>query len=292
MSIRSILLVVLIIIAGALAFDTVYVVNERERAILLQFGAVQKGDIEPGIHIKIPLAEVVMRFDGRIQTLDTPVQRYYTVEQKPLMVDLFVKYRIGEVERYYTATSGEESRARSVVEDRTNEGLRNQIGRRTMHDVVSGERDQLMTELTASLNELTATDLGIEVIDVRVKRIDLPDEVSDKVFERMASEREILARQYRATGQEIAIGIRADADRQAIVIEAEAYKTAEQVRGDGDAKSANIYAAAYGQDADFYEFYRTVNAYAKIFSKGGSLLVIDPGSQEFFEYFKTQNGSR
>ena len=292
MSIRSILLLVLIIIAGALVFDAIYVVNERERAILLQFGAVQRADLEPGFHLKIPIAEEVKRFDGRILTLDTPAQRYFTIEKKPLIVDLFVKWRIGSVATYYTATSGDEQRASGVLEDRANEGLRNQIGRRDMHEVVSGERDQLMNELTASLNEIMSKDLGIEVIDVRVKRIDLPDEVSDAVFDRMNSEREIEARQYRATGQELAIGIRADADRQSVVIAAEAYRTAEQIRGDGDARSASIYAAAFGQDAEFYEFYRTTNAYRNIFLSGSSLFVIDPSSQDFFRYLKDQQGAR
>lgn len=289
MSVRSIVFLVLAIIAGALLFDAVFIVHERERALKLRFGQATQayGDDDAGIHFKVPIAEEVRRFDGRILTVDTPAQRYFTLEKKPLIVDLFVKWRVGDVERYYTATSGEELRAMGQLEDRVNEGLRNQIGRRDMHEVISGERDLLMNELTAQLDEIMSEDFGIHVIDIRVKRIDLPDEVSDAVFSRMNSEREIEARQYRATGQELAIGIRADADRQAIVIEAEANRESEKIRGDGDAKSAEIYANAYGQDPDFYSFYRSINAYRKVFADGSAMLVIDPSS-DFYRFLKEE----
>ena len=289
MSVKSIVGLVLIIIAGALLFDTVFIVHERERALKLRFGEAMReyGDHDAGIHFKWPIAEEIRRFDGRILTVDTPAQRYFTLEKKPLIVDLFVKWRVGDVQRYYTATSGEEQRAMNQLEDRVNEGLRNQIGRRDMHEVISGERDLLMTELTAQLDDIMSEDFGIQVIDIRVKRIDLPDEVSDAVFDRMNSEREIEARQYRATGQELAIGIRADADRQAIVIEAEANRESEKIRGDGDAKSAEIYANAYGQDPEFYSFYRSINAYRKVFADGSAMLVIDPSS-EFYRFLKEE----
>ena len=289
MSVRSIVILVLVIIAGALLFDAIFIVHERERALKLQFGqAIQVyGDDDAGLHFKIPIAHEIRRFDGRILTVDTPAQRYFTLEKKPLIVDLFVKWRVGDVERYYTATSGDEQRAMTQLEDRVNEGLRNQIGRRDMHEVISGERDLLMNELTSQLNDIMSEDFGIQVIDIRVKRIDLPDEVSDAVFSRMNSEREIEARQYRATGQELAIGIRADADRQAIVIEAEANRESEKIRGDGDAMSADIYANAYGQDPEFYSFYRSINAYRKVFEDGSAMLVIDPSS-EFFRFLKEE----
>ena len=289
MSVRSIVFLVLLIIAGALAFDAIFIVHERERALLLRFGEAVRvySDDDAGLHFKWPIAEEVRRFDGRILTVDTPAQRYFTLEKKPLIVDLFVKWRVGDVQRYYTATSGEEQRAMGQLEDRVNEGLRNQIGRRDMHEVISGERDLLMNELTAQLNDIMSEDFGIQVIDIRVKRIDLPDEVSDAVFDRMNSEREIEARQYRATGQELAIGIRADADRQAIVIEAEANRESEKIRGDGDARSAEIYADAYGQDPGFYSFYRSINAYRKVFEDGSAMLVIDPSS-EFFRFLKEE----
>ncbi|MYD43144.1 MAG: protease modulator HflC [Gammaproteobacteria bacterium] len=289
MSVRTIVILVLLIIVGALLFDTLFIVHERERALKLRFGEAVSvyGDADAGLHFKIPIAEEVRVFDGRILTLDTPAQRYFTIEKKPLIVDLFVKWRVGDVERYYTATSGDEQRASTQLEDRVNEGLRNQIGRRDMHEVISGERDLLMNELTANLNGVMSEDFGITVIDIRVKRIDLPDEVSDAVFDRMNSEREIEARQYRATGQEIAIGIRADADRQATVISAEAQRESEKIRGDGDANSAEIYADAYGQDPDFYSFYRSINAYVKVFEGGNTMMVMDPSS-EFFRFLKEE----
>ncbi len=289
MSVRAIVVLVLVIIVGALAFDAIFIVHERERALLLRFGEAVRsyGDDDAGLQFKLPIAEEVRRFDGRILTLDTPAQRYFTIEKKPVIVDLFVKWRVGDIERYYTATSGDERRAMNQLEDRVNEGLRNQIGRRDMHEVISGERDLLMNELTTQLNGVMSADFGMSVIDIRVKRIDLPDEVSDAVFERMNSEREIEARQYRATGQEIAIGIRADADRQAIVIVAEANRESEKIRGDGDARSAEIYANAYGQDPEFYSFYRSINAYRKVFEDGNAMLVIDPSS-EFFKFLKAE----
>lgn len=285
MSVKSIVLVVLVIILGALALDSFYIVNEWQRAIVLQFGKVQRDDVQPGLHVKIPIADVVYKFDGRILTLDTPPQRYFTVEKKPLIVDSFVKWRISDtVKKYYEATSGEEQRASNALSERVNEGLRNQIGNRTMHEVISGERDQLMHELTESLDSVMVEQFGMNVIDVRVKRIDLPEEVSSAVFTRMRSERDILARQYRATGQEVALGITADADREAVVLEAEAYRDAQRIRGDGDAMATNIYASAYGQDEEFYAFYRSINAYKNVFNAdGGSLMVIDPSS-EFFQF--------
>ena len=289
MSVRTIVVLVLVIILVALGLDSIFIVHERERALLLKFGEVSSvyGDDDAGLHFKIPIAEEVRRFDGRILTLDTPAQRYFTIEKKPVIVDLFVKWRVGDVQKYYTATSGDELRASNRLEDRANEGLRNQIGRRDMHEVISGERDLLMTELTASLDDVMNSEFGINVIDVRVKRIDLPEEVSASVFERMNSERDIEAREYRATGQELALGIRADADRQAIVIAAEANRESEMIRGDGDARSAEIYATAYGADPEFYSFYRSINAYRKVFEESDAMMVIDPTS-EFFQYLKQE----
>ena len=287
MSVRNIVLIVIAIVAGALVYDALYVVDERERALVLKFGEISKQDVPSGLGLKIPLAENVVKFDGRILTLDSTPERFYTQEKKPLIVDSFAKWRIGDVSKYYTSTSGLETRARSILTDRVNEGLRNQIGSRSMHDVISSDREELMQDLTASLDRVMMTEMGIEVIDVRVKKIDLPDEVSTSVFARMNSEREIEARQYRAEGEEVARGIRADAEREAVVIEADAYKEAEQIRGDGDAKAANVYAAAFGADKEFYAFYRSVNAYAEIFKEQNSTLVIDPSS-EFFRFLKSK----
>tara|TARA_B100000686_G_scaffold350854_1_gene447955 strand:+ start:336 stop:1205 length:870 start_codon:yes stop_codon:yes gene_type:complete len=289
MNFRNIIFLLLVLIGGVLISSSVYVVHETERAILLRFGAVSKADVEPGLHFKLPVAEDVKKADGRVLTLDSPAETYFTLEKKPLIVDSFVKWKITNVSDYYRATSFDERRGERVLQERVNEGLRNQISRRDMHEVVSGERDQLMQELLTDLNTVMGDALGIEVVDVRVKKIDLPQDVSTSVYDRMNSEREIEARQYRAQGEEKALGIRADAERQTVVIEAEAYREAEQTRGDGDARSANIYASAYNKDPSFYEFYRSINAYATVFGEKSDMLVLDPSS-EFFKYLDDDEG--
>lgn len=289
MNIRNLVVIVIGLVAVLLLLQSVYIVDQTERAVLLRFGAVSKADIAPGLHFKLPIAEDVKIFDARVLTLDSSPETYYTLEKKPLIVDSFAKWRIVDVPNYYTATSGDEARANRVLQERVNEGLRNAISRRDMHEVISGERDQLMQELTADLNRAMKEATGVEVIDVRVKRIDLPTEVSTSVYERMNSERQIEARQYRAQGQELALGIRADAERQTVVIEAEAYREAERIRGDGDAESASIYASAFNKDPEFYEFTRSLNAYAKVFGEKSDMLVLDPNS-EFFKYLKSDEG--
>ena len=289
MNIRNLIVIVIGLVAALLLLQSIYIVDQTERAVLLRFGAVSKADIAPGLHFKLPIAEDVKIFDARVLTLDSSPETYYTLEKKPLIVDSFAKWRIVDVPNYYTATSGDEARANRVLQERVNEGLRNAISRRDMHEVISGERDQLMQELTADLNRAMKEATGVEVIDVRVKRIDLPTEVSTSVYERMNSEREIEARQYRAQGQELALGIRADAERQTVVIEAEAYREAEQIRGDGDAESAAIYASAFNKDPEFYEFTRSLNAYATVFGEKSDMLVLDPNS-EFFKYLKSDEG--
>lgn len=285
MNLRNFIFIFIAVAVILLVTSSVYTVHQTERAILLKFGAVSNPDVSPGLHFKMPVAEEVKVFDARVLTLDSPPERYYTLEKKPLIVDSFVKWRVADVEKFYTATSFDQVRARRILQERVNEGLRNQISRRDMHEVVSGERDQLMAELTTELNRVMREAAGIEVVDVRVKRIDLPTEVSSAVYERMNSEREIEARQYRATGEELALGISADADRQMVVIQAEAYRDAEKTRGDGDARSAAIYADAYNKDPEFYTFYRSINAYVNVFSNKGDMLVLDP-SNEFFRYMK------
>ncbi len=289
MNLRNFVFVVIGVVAVLLVLQSVYIVKETERAILLRFGAVSRADVPPGLHLKLPVAEEVKKFDARVLTLDSNPETYYTLEKKPLIVDSFAKWRIVDVQNYYTASSGDEGRANRVLQERVNEGLRNAISRRDMHEVISGERDQLMQELTADLNRVMKEAVGVEVIDVRVKRIDLPAEVSTSVYDRMNSEREIEARQYRAQGEELALGIRADAERQTVVIEAEAYREAEQIRGDGDALAASIYADAFNKDPEFYEFTRSINAYAKVFGDKSDMLVLDPNS-EFFKYLKNDEG--
>ena len=289
MNLRNLIITVITIVALMLLMQSLYIIEQTERAVLLRFGAVVTADVQPGLHFKLPIAEEVKKFDARVLTLDSRPETYYTLEKKPLIVDSFAKWRIVDVPNYYTASSGDENRANRILQERVNEGLRNAMSRRDMHEVISGERDQLMQELTADLNRVMKEAVGIEVIDVRVKRIDLPTEVSTSVYDRMNSERQIEARQYRAQGEELALGIRADAERQTVVIEANAYRAAELIRGDGDASSATIYANAFNKDPEFYKFTRSLNAYAKVFGDKSDMLVIDPNS-EFFKYLKSDEG--
>ena len=274
-------------IAGALILllgaNSLFVVSEFERAVLLKFGAVERADVPPGLHFKLPFVEDVRRFDARVLTLDAPAERFLTLEKKAVMVDSFAKFRVTDVEKYYTSTSGDENRAKDLLKQRVNTGLRNEISKRSLHEVVSGERDQLMQILTTNLDGVAKEELGVEVVDVRVKRIDLPDEVSDSVYNRMNTEREIEAAEHRAKGKELAVGIRADADRQQVVIAAEAYRDAERIRGAGDAEAAAIYAAAYNRDPEFYRFYRSMAAYRETFASKGDVLLVQPES-DFFSY--------
>ncbi len=285
MSTRGYVIGFVLIAAAILGMNSVFIVTEMERAVLLQFGKVIEDDIEPGLHFKKPFINVVRKFDGRVITLDAPAERYLTLEKKALIVDSFAKFRVDDVQTYYTATSGDERRARELLKQRINNGLRNEISSRTMHEVVSGERDQLMKDLTINLNKVANEELGIEVVDVRVKRIDLPAEVSQSVYDRMNTERDIEAREHRAKGQELAVGIRADAEKQKEVILAEAYRDSEKLRGEGDAQAAAIYASAFQKDAEFYKFYRSMSAYQRTFSNKGDVLLIDPDS-DFFSYMK------
>ena len=283
MATRTLVTLIGLFVALVLASSTLFVVKETERAIMLQFGEVVQFDIQPGLHVKVPFVNTVRIFDARVLTLDARPQRYLTLEKKALIVDSFVKWRIDDVSVYYTSTSGDELTAAKLLASRVDTGLRNQFGERTLTEVVSGERDELMAELLEELNQLVKTEFGIEVVDVRVKRIDLPQEVSESVYGRMRTERESEAREIRSKGKEFAEGKRADADRQETVIEANAYRDAELVRGDGDAKAAAIYAKAFNKDPEFYSFYRSLDAYRKTFGAGGDVMLLEPDS-EFFKY--------
>jgi len=283
MATRTLVTLIGLFVALVLASATLFVVKETERAIMLQFGEVVQFDIQPGLHVKVPFVNTVRIFDARVLTLDARPQRYLTLEKKALIVDSFVKWRIDDVAVYYTSTSGDEFTAAKLLASRVDTGLRNQFGERTLTEVVSGERDELMAELLEELNQLVKTEFGIEVVDVRVKRIDLPQEVSESVYGRMRTERESEAREIRSKGKEFAEGKRADADRQETVIEANAYRDAELVRGDGDAKAAAIYAKAFNKDPEFYSFYRSLDAYRKTFGAGGDVMLLEPDS-EFFKY--------
>lgn len=265
--------------------NSVFVISETQRGVLLKFGEVVNADLEPGLHFKIPFVDSVRKFDGRILTVDSTPERFFTQEQKQLIVDSYAKFRVVDTAKYYTATSGEEFRAAALLSQRINDDLRNQVAGRSVQEVVSGERDQLMEAVKARLNETVLTELGVEVIDVRVKRIDLPNEVSQSVYRRMNAEREKEARELRSEGKEIAEGMRAEADRKVTVIEAEAVRDAEIIRGDGDATATRIYAESFNRDPEFYAFIRSLNAYQETFANGGDIMLLQPDSQ-FFQYLR------
>jgi len=286
---RSFVVGFIVVLLGLLGVNSIYIVTELERGILLEFGRVVNDDIKPGLHLKLPIINEVRTFDARVLTSDAPSERFLTLEKKAVIVDSFAKYKIDNVETYYTATSGDERRAEELLKQRINNGLRNEISKRTLHEVVSGERDELMHVLTERLNKVAQVELGVTVVDVRVKRIDLPPEVSQSVYNRMNTERNIEAAEHRAKGQELAVGIRADADKQREVTLAEAYSKAEEVRGAGDATSAGIYASAFSKDRDFYEFSRSMSAYQRTFSNKGDILLLQPDS-EFFKYLNNSSG--
>jgi membrane protease subunit HflC len=277
----------LLIVVLTVVNSTLYVVSEFERGVKLRFGKLIEADIQPGLHIKVPFVDDVRIFDARILTVDAQPASFFTIEKKRLIVDSYAKWRIANVEAYYKATGGVESVAHNRLANRVNTGLRNQFGTRTLHEVVSGERDLLMKNITNDLNRTVLNSLGIEVVDVRVKRIDLPQEVSGPVFRRMTAEREKEARELRSTGKEKAEKIRASADRERTIELANAYRDAEELRGEGDAEAAKIYASAYQKDPEFYSFVRSLNAYKNAFSNKGDIMLVEPDS-DFFKYLKQQ----
>jgi len=270
--------------------NSLFVIKQTERGVLLQFGEVVNPDLQPGLHIKIPFVNNVRKFDGRLITVDSQPERFFTQEQKALMVDSYAKFKIKDTEKFYTATNGEMARAMGLLAQRINNGLRNQVAIRTIQEVVSGERDQLMKDLTDELTVVAQESLGVEVVDVRVKQIDLPTDVSESVYQRMNAEREKEAREHRSQGQELAEGIRAAADREVTVLQANAYRDAELVRGEGDAAATRIYAEAFNRDPEFYAFTRSLRAYQQSFNGGGDVLLIQPDS-EFFRYLKNSKGT-
>ncbi len=290
MSNKTLTVLVGLAVALMVASNCLYVIKETERGVLLKFGEVVNADLRPGLHIKVPMMHQVRKFDSRVLTLDGPPARYLTLEKKGVIVDSFAKWRIIDVGTFYTATSGEEMIAQSRLETRINEGLRNKVADRSMQEVVSGQRDEMMAQLVAEMSEDVRKNYGIELVDIRIKKIDLPEQVSDSVFKRMISEREREAREHRAKGQEQAEVVRADADRQRTIIEANAYRESELARGEGDAKASAIYANAFNKDPEFYRFVRSLNAYKETFVNKGDLLVVDPDS-DFFRYFKDAKGA-
>lgn len=276
----------LVVLIGALVLGSmsVFQVHETEKALKMQLGRVERDDYKPGLHFKLPIVETVVKLDGRVQTLDAEPQQYLTSEKKNVIVDSFVKWRIKEVSRYYTSVSGSPQRANDRLSVVVQKLLKDEFGRRTIQQVVSGQRGEIMDKLLASLQQ-QGDNLGITVIDARIKRVDLPNSVSQSVFLRMASERKEVARLFRSEGEERARQIRAEAERQAEIIVAEAERDAQKLRGDGDGQATEIYARAFGQDPEFYSFYRSLEAYRTTFNNPSDILLLQPNS-DFFKYFK------
>lgn len=274
-----IVLIALILLIYAFTFT----VHQTEVAIKLRLGEIVDSEYEPGLHFMVPVVNNIKKFDRRIQTLDSRPQRFLTVEKKDVIVDSFAKWRITNPGQFFRSTGGDSMRTARLLSERVNTALRDEFGKRTIQEVVSEERMEIMEILRKKI-DTNAAELGIEVVDVRVKKIDLPPEVSESVYQRMRAERERVARDLRAQGAEAAERIRADADRQRTVILANAYRESETLRGEGDAKAAEIYANAFNQNRDFFSFYRSLTAYRKAFQEGGDVLVLEPDS-DFFRFF-------
>ncbi|MFP4137106.1 MAG: protease modulator HflC [Halomonas sp.] len=283
---RSLLIVGGLAAVAWLASNTLYVVDETQRAVKLRFGEVIEENIQPGLHVKVPITQTVRKFDTRVLTLDTDPSRYLTLEQKAVIVDSYVKWQVVNPTQYYEATAGDELMAQRLIQPRVDESLRNEFGRLDLQQIIAERRDDLMTGPTEDLDQLMRDELGVSIRDIRVKRIDLPEDVSSAVYERMRSEREREAREWRAQGQEEAERIRANADRRRQVLLAQASERAETLRGEGDAEAAAIYAEAYEGDAEFFAFWRSLNAYRESFEGDGNMLVVDPSS-DFFRYLKS-----
>jgi membrane protease subunit HflC len=288
--------IALIIVAlGLLIFGSLFVVEEGNKAIVIQFGKVQRdsetGDttvFEPGLHLKLPFFDRVVTLDARIQTLDEQPDRFVTAEKKDLIVDLYVKWKIEDFAKYYLATGGIKSSAEILLQQKVNNGLRSEFGTRTIQQIVSGERSELMDEAMAQASS-SSDELGIKIIDVRVKQINLPLEVRNFIFQRMRSEREAVAREHRSEGKEKAEFIKADIDAKITVMLADAERNLRKLRGEGEAQAAQIYAETYTKDPEFYSFIRSMDAYKKSFSSKQDVLVVEPDS-DFFRYMKDPSG--
>jgi len=279
--------ILIVLIVGLLLLSlVVFTVDQRQNAIVFQLGEIVAVKTKPGLYFKIPLMQNVRYFDTRVLTIDAAEpELFITSEKKNVLVDSFVKWRIIDVKQYYVSVGGDETRAQTRLLQTVNDGLRGEFGKRTIHDVVSGEREKIM-EILRQKADFDGRKIGAQVLDVRIKRVDLPDAVSESVYRRMDAERKRVANELRSTGSAEAEKIRADADRQREVILAEAYRDAERTKGEGDAKSASTYAAAYSQNPEFYAFYRSLEAYRQSFKSRNDVLVLEPNS-EFFKYLKT-----
>ncbi len=274
-----------------LASMSLFTVDQRERAIVFRLGEITEIIEQPGLHVKWPLIQNVRFFDRRILTLDTPdAERFITSEKKNVLVDSFLMWRINDVRQYYVSVRGDEVLAQTRLQQRVNAALREEFGKRTVHDVVSGERDTIMTVVREKVDE-DAKEIGVKIVDVRLKRVELPQEVSESVFRRMGAERQAVAAELRSQGFSEAERIRAEADREREVIVAEAYRDAQRVKGEGDARATTVYARAFSENPEFYAFYRSLEAYRASFRSRSDVLVLEPTS-EFFKYLKSPNGAK
>ncbi|CAG0982483.1 Modulator of FtsH protease HflC [Burkholderiales bacterium] len=283
--------VALLVALLVLASQAVYTVDQRQHAIVRQLGEIVRVHSEAGLFWKVPLLQDVKYYEKRILTLDVPeAERFLTSEKKNVLVDSFLKWRIVDVRQYYISVAGDEEQARRRLTQAVNATLREEFGKRTIHDVVSGERDQIMKIVRERANE-DGRKIGVEIIDVRLKRVDLPQEVSEAVYRRMEAERKRVANELRSLGSAESERIRADADRQREVLVADAYRQAQRIKGEGDAKASAIYAAAYGQNPEFYAFYRSLEAYRASFRSKNDVLVLEPNA-EFFRYLRAPGGGK
>lgn len=274
------LIVLLVVLSGS-----TFTVDQRQNAMVFQLGEVVAVKTKPGLYFKLPLVQNVRYFDTRILTLDAAdPERFITSEKKNVLVDSFIKWRVFNAKQFYVSVGGDETRAAIRLNQTVNDGLRAEFGKRTINDVVSGKRDEIMSIIRAKADQ-DARKIGVQVVDVRIKRVDLPESVSENVYRRMEAERKQVANELRSTGAAEAEKIRADADKQKDVIVAEAYRDAQSVKGQGDARAAAVYAAAYGKNAEFYAFYRSMQAYRESFKSKSDVMVLDP-SADFFKYMK------
>lgn len=288
MSARATYLLLAIVVAALVVSMSVFIVDEREYALKLRFGEIVRLDYEPGVHFKTPFVNTVRKFDNRVLTRENPNEPFLTAEKKNLRVDFYVKWRIIEPGQYFRSTGGDEGLATSRLLEIIKDGLRAQFARQTVQEVVTADRRDVITEIMDTAG-VTARELGIEVVDVRIKTLDLPADVSESVFNRMRQERARVAAQLRAEGAEEAERIRSDADRQRTVIIAEAQRDSQRIRGTGDARAADIYAEAFNRDAEFYDFWRSMQAFRTSIGRGDDVLVIEPEG-EFFRYLKSPGG--
>jgi len=282
-AVLSILVAALLLLGG----NALFTIQQGETGVVFRFGEIVKTDLEPGLHFKMPFVNNVRKFDARLQTLDSSAERYLTSEKKNLLVDSFVEWRIRDTKKFYTSMNGDIRLANLRLAQIIKDGLRSEVGNRTVQEVISQDRKVIVNKIIEQ-TRVSVSDFGIDVVDIKVKRVDLPQNVSESVYQRMEAERNRVAKDLRSQGAEAAERIPADADRQRTIIIADAYRDAEIVRGEGDAKSAEIYANAYSKDSEFYSFYQSLNAYQESFNNKSDMMIVDPKS-DFFKFFNQKN---